>query len=103
MLKSAATVVGIVLGSLAVSGLAASPSEAQKIRTSIPCAPLVADYKRCHNHRFEICKHTATRGPNGECVRQTKCTQIGISCSPRPRPRPGSATAPSSLRGSSAA
>jgi hypothetical protein len=47
MLKSAAMVVGIIFGTLAITGLAVSPSEAQRLKTPIPCKPIVKDEARC--------------------------------------------------------
>jgi hypothetical protein len=83
MLKSAATVVGIMLGSLAVSGLAVSPSEAQKLRTSVPCQPIIADKKCCKVGHIVVCRQFATRLPNGECKRETKCVRLNTRCGPR--------------------
>jgi hypothetical protein len=80
MLKSATTVVGIMLGILAISGLAVSPSEAQKIRTTIPCAAIVKDGPRCQRGKVMNCKYSAWRHASGECIRHTVCLPTGKSC-----------------------
>ena len=70
MLKSTATALGIILDHLAITGVAVAPSQAQKLRTSIPCQPIAAtDHKRCHNGHIVDCRPTATKLPNGECNR----------------------------------
>ena len=79
MLKPATTVMRIMLGILAIGGLRrASPSEAQKIRTTIPCAAIIDD--PLPGGKVMNCKYSAWRAPSGKCIRHTVCLPTGKSC-----------------------
>jgi hypothetical protein len=85
MLKSAATVLGIILGILAITDLAVSPSEAQQLRTSIPCKPIVKDWTVCRRGQLlnctQVVSHYSTgRYTSSQCIRRDRCTPSGKSC-----------------------
>jgi hypothetical protein len=80
MLSSPATVLGFVFAILAITGLAVSPSEAQRVRTSIPCAPILMDGRRCDGGVAVVCRHYAKRGPSGQCIRWSRCVSSMRPC-----------------------